>query len=259
MQYNKKIPYAVRASYCTNPTAKTLCELMAEKKTNLCFSADISDPHTLLNLVEVVGSEICLLKTHVDILTRFDKTWIQSLQNLAKKQAFLIFEDRKFADIGHTVQQQYGGGLYHIADWADIVNAHIVPGPGIIEGLKSVGLTKQRGLLLLAQMSSQGSWAQGDYTQANVALAEQHRDFVIGFIAQHQLSDHPGLLHLTPGVQWQETQDSLGQQYISPEQAIIQHKTDIVIVGRGIYQAENPREQAQRYRKAAWDAYQQVL
>lgn len=259
MQSNKKLPYAVRAAYCTNPTAKKLCELMAEKKTNLCLSADISDPHALLNLVEAVGSEICLLKTHVDILTSFDQVWVHALQALAKKHAFLIFEDRKFADIGHTVKQQYGGGLYRIADWANIVNAHIVPGPGIIEGLKSVGLTQQRGLLLLAEMSSEGSWARGDYTQANVALAEQHRDFVMGFITQHQLSDHPGFLHLTPGVQWQQTQDCLGQQYISPEQAIIQHKTDIVIVGRGIYQAEQPREQAQRYRKAAWNAYQQIL
>lgn len=252
----KKLAYQQRIDYCLNKSARRLCQLIAEKQSNLCFSADITDADVLLALLEKLGPEICLVKTHVDILTEFKPHFIPQLKALADKHQFLIFEDRKFADIGYTVKQQYAAGIYHIAKWADIINAHIIPGPGIIQGLREVGLVKQRGLLLVAEMSSSGSLTGDAYTKASIAMAKQYPDFVMGFIAQHQLTDNPGLLHLTPGVQCVQIQaDDLGQQYVSPKQAILQNGSDIIIVGRGIYQAQDPVAAAATYRKSAWEAY----
>jgi len=258
-QQKRILSYSERAQLATNPVAKKLFALMEEKETNLAFNPDVSSKEKFLKLVDLVGPFICVLKTHIDILEDFDESVIIELQKLAEKHNFLIFEDRKFADIGTIVQMQYCQGMYHIADWADITNAHILPGPGIIEGLKSAAPNKDRGLLLLAQMSSKGSLFTPEYTAQAVKLAEEHSDFVMGFICQQKLTDDPRFVHMTPGVHLASSGDAIGQQYNSPEFVIGTKETDVIIVGRGILQADNPSEAVERYRKAGWQAYQQRL
>jgi uridine monophosphate synthetase len=250
------LPFAERAKHTTNAAAKILLQLMDTKETNLCVSADLTRSDDLLKLANQIGPEICLLKTHIDTLEDFSDDFINQLVSLSKTHNFLIFEDRKFADIGNTVKAQYGKGVYRIADWAHITNAHILPGEGIINGLKSVGLEKGNGLLLLAQMSSAGNLLDDDYAQAAVKMARAHKEFVMGFITQHQLTDDPALINFTPGINSAVTGDTLGQQYVTPEQAILKNHTDVIIVGRGIYAANNPVAAAKSYRSAAWRAYQ---
>lgn len=249
------LTYLERSKICTNHTAVKLLTLMESKKTNLAVAVDVRNKSEILKIADQLGPEICLLKTHVDIIDDFDTDLIIQLQRLSEKHHFLIFEDRKFADIGNTVKHQYQDGIYHIADWADITNAHSVPGPGIIAGLKEVGLSKGRGLLLLAEMSSSGTLAKGEYSQATIDMARLNKDFVIGFISQRQLVTDPEFIYMTPGVQLQPGIDALGQQYNTPEKIIRQQKSDIIIVGRGIYESADPLLEAKKYRQAGWEAY----
>lgn len=252
---HKHLTYSERAGYCLSSLASHLLQLMDEKKSNLALSADLTSARALLDLADRLGPEICMLKTHVDILSDFTPDLTVELRKLARQHHFLLFEDRKFADIGSTVKHQYEGGMYHIADWAEIINAHSLPGPGIVHGLAEVGRKKNRGLVLIAEMSSAGHLMNQEYIQHTLKMAEQSPDFVIGFITQRALSSDPHWINMTPGIKLEEGGDTLGQQYVTPETAIIEHGSDVIIVGRGIIAANDPLARAKIYRQHGWESY----
>ncbi|KAF8621613.1 hypothetical protein AX15_007633 [Amanita polypyramis BW_CC] len=257
--------YAERALRHSNPAARLLLETIERKKSNLAVSVDVTKSADFLTIIDVVGPF-----THIDMLEDFDETLIEKLQHLSAVHDFVIFEDRKFADIGNTVAQQYSSGIYKIANWSHITNAHAVPGPSIITGLASIGKPLGRGLLLLAEMSTKGSLATGSYTEETVHMARAHKDFVIGFIAQHRMegvgsiesdaAPSEDFLILTPGVALGVEGDSMCQQYRTPYQVVAECGCDVIIVGRGIYgtdlrQAGTIAARAERYMAEGWAAY----
>ncbi|KAH9870067.1 hypothetical protein J1614_006989 [Plenodomus biglobosus] len=369
--------YRTRANLpCTGPLASYLLSLIAIKKTNLCLSADVETSAELLQLAEDVGDSICLLKTHCDIVTDWTDRTAQALKEIAKRKRFLIFEDRKFADIGETVQKQYTSGHHRIALWAEITNAHVLPGPAIVTALEkaadatiakynttvhteisaaprqaplngaseddeddeddetgaalespiegagderrlsikpmdrkqsvvsvttSISMRSEsisprpdqdahgedifnldtatdllrlgeapflRSLLLLAEMSSEGHLMTPEYQRETVKIARSHSKFVMGFIAQRSLNTEPGdnFITMTPGCQLpppgqegKKLGDGLGQQYNTPHKLIYEQGCDVIIVGRGIVRAQDRMSEAERYKKAAWTAYEERI
>ncbi|KAG7192123.1 orotidine 5'-phosphate decarboxylase [Scheffersomyces spartinae] len=252
--------YTERASSHPSAVAQRLLKLMDEKKSNLCASVDVKTTSELLALIEKLGPYICLVKTHIDIIDDFTyEGTVVPLLALAKKHNFMIFEDRKFADIGNTVKSQYSGGVYKIAQWADITNAHGITGAGIVKGLKEAALettSEPRGLLMLAELSSKGSLAYGEYTDKTIDIAKTDKEFVIGFIAQRSV-EFEGFdwLVMTPGVGLDDKGDALGQQYRTVDEVVLTG-TDIIIVGRGLFgKGRDPQVEGQRYRDAGWNAY----
>lgn len=82
------------------PLATYLLRLVHIKRTNLCVSADVYSTNDLLRLAEEVGDDICVLKTHADTIGDFGEKTIRGLNEISRRKKFLVFEDRKFLDIG---------------------------------------------------------------------------------------------------------------------------------------------------------------
>ena len=243
-----------------NPIVSKLREIISAKKSNLAVAADFTKSSKVLELAEKIGDKICVLKIHIDILDDFTPDFPQKLRAIADEKNFLIFEDRKFADIGNTVSRQFGGGIFQISKWADLTNCHSIVGGGIVDGLRKVN--ERSGLILLAQMTPAGNLFTEKYALETVELAKKNSDFVVGFIGS---CDRPETLRkiretagedfviFTPGIKLQKGGDNLGQIYNTPEKAI-QNGADVIIVGRGIIQSENPADEAEKYRAAGWNA-----
>lgn len=237
-----------------HPLTSKIFKIMESKKTNLILSADVTSKDAIINLAKICGPHIIGLKTHIDIIEDFDTELITNLKKISEKNNFFIFEDRKFADIGNTVEKQYTSGVYRIRDWADVVNAHSLAGPGIIEGLgKNMDLDKQ-GLLLLSQMSSSGNLLNSEYTYKTVKMAKKYSKIVMGFICQEHFGCD-AFIHMTPGIRLGKENGTLGQNYNTPERAIYEKGSDCIIVGSGIYKAKDPLKETLKFKKLGWNAY----
>ena len=247
----KRLSYEQKLEVAEHSFAKKILEIAIAKKSNLIASADFITTKELLDFADFVGPHIVALKTHIDILNDFDADeTILPLKDLATKHNFLLMEDRKFADIGNTQELQFSYGTYKISNWADLVTSHV------IGGSKSLDCFMNVGVVAILGMSSQGTLTDSHYREEALKVIENHPS-IMGCVAQNEVSDQ--LLLFTPGVNLGTTGDDKGQQYNSPEHVIKNYGTDFIIVGRGIYKADEPEQEALRYKNEGWKAYQDSL
>ncbi|XP_048267672.1 uridine 5'-monophosphate synthase-like isoform X1 [Bombus terrestris] len=249
------MPFHIRAEKCKNAIGSKLFHLMESKQSTICLAADLTKADAVIELADLAGPHIVLLKTHVDILEDFSDNFIKRLKELAKKHDFLLMEDRKFADIENTVCLQYEKGIYKIAQWADVVTVHAIAGQSIIDDFKNSlkNISEPRGLFILAEMSSKGALTIGDYMQDAISIAEIS-DMVVGVVCQSDIFSSPGLIQLTPGVRILKSTDDLGQQYNTPE-SVVNSGADLAVVGRGITEAEDKLAATLKYKEELWAAY----
>jgi uridine monophosphate synthetase len=239
--------YEQKLEHAQHSVSKKLLETALAKKSNLIASADVTTTQELLDLAEKVGPHVIALKTHIDIISDFEyEKTIVPLKALAEKHQFLLMEDRKFADIGNTQELQFTSGVFKITDWADFVTSQV------IGGFESLDCFKNVGVVAIVGMSSKGALTTASYREEALKVALSHPN-VIGGVSQNQIPEE--LLLFTPGVNLADSGDGKGQQYNTPEHVFKMLHSDFIIVGRGIYKAEDPETAAITYKNEGWNAY----
>lgn len=211
--------------------ATEIWKTIQDKKTNLCFSFDGGN----LALLEKIAPWICMVKIHTD--TGMQLIADTDIYLLAEKYNFHVLDDRKYADIGYIVEKQAETG-------GDLCTVHGIFGQSTLDGLK------EKDCVLIAESSAKDNFILPAYTQLVFELGKENG--VVGFISQQSLGDSR-FLYLTPGVNNSCSGDSQGQGY-KPVDEVIKQGTDIIIVGRGIYEAADPVEAARSYSEAGWKA-----
>lgn len=217
--YNCSLP--VKSYLCKNDIIKyKLKKIMKEKQSKLCFSADLNDKNKIIDILKKIGDKIVVCKIHYDILEDNDGEFKKDLINVSIKHDFLIMEDRKFNDISYIVEKQYS----KFKNWVDLVTVHSLVSSDVINCLS--------GALLIGSMSNNNH----DFTDIALQHAKNNKNNVIGFITQKRI-DCDDLICMTPGVSTKETNDK-DQKYRTSSNV----DTDIIIVGRAIYNSPNIEE-----------------
>jgi orotidine 5'-phosphate decarboxylase subfamily 1 len=249
-----------RAKLSKNPQAAEMFLKMVKKQSMTVPALDVKTEAELLRLAALLGPHVPAIKVHLDIIRDFrSKTLFPTdatadkLRKLADELNFLIIVDRKLADIGNTAEAQLNEGVFDISSFADLATVHAISGPGMLATLQATDASQKMGFLMVAEMSSKGTLAKGEYTKQVLDMCEGH-SAIAGLISQTAGLKDRGTLHATPGVDLGKKNDNSDQQFNTPE-VLIAGGSDILIVGRNIYTSAEPVKVTQIFNKAGLEAY----
>ncbi len=132
-------------------------------------------------------------------------------------------EDRKFVDISYTVEKQYR----RYSKWIDLIT--------VMGNVNSEVISKLSGVVLIGNMSNN----KYDYIENVEEIINKYPERLVGIVTQYRIK---GLINMTPGIHNEISIDG-DQKYRPPNDV----DTDIIIVGRGIYNSKDYIKSVEMY------------
>lgn len=221
------------------PKATELYERIQRKKTNIVLAYDIGQSASfshLLKMLDIVYPHIIGLKIHNEIL---GLSWDENIQLYIRCSELDIFlwEDRKFNDIGNTIQKQIK--FYEpIRDYVSVVPT---------SGKKSLYCETTLGKFVLCEMSSSDNLFNPLTTNNIVSMLDDPKINIAGLICQSPELFNLGIPSLMPGINLKKGTDDLGQKWRNPE--TLQTQPTMYVIGRAITESEDMEKELIKYKK----------
>ncbi len=200
--------------------------LLPRLEQKIIWAADVSSMKTLFVELDKYGKKIGILKLHIDTFSDFSIENLLKLQDYKKKYNLLIWEDRKFADIGHIMDRQIKNSAYCYQDWVDIFTIHGIAGNESVQYI--INENPQFKWILVGQLSSTDNLITENYTEKCKEIYKSNVN-IVGMVCQEYLG--PEYIHIVPGISRNNEVDEKGQKY-----STIASKSfaDFFVIGRSI-------------------------
>ena len=195
-------------------------------KKNIIWAADVPSMKILFEQLDIYGEKISILKLHIDTFNDFTQQNLLTLVDYKKKYDLILWEDRKFADIGNIMIKQIKHSIYYYLDWVDIFSIHCITGYDSLNS--TINEFPKLKWIIIGQLSSSENLITTDYTNSCKEIYHNIPN-VVGIVCQEYLG--PEYIHIVPGISKHVESDNQGQQYSSTEQKSF---ADFYVVGRSI-------------------------
>ena len=227
----------VRNPTCYTPKQQQLVQTIERKQSNLILAFDKSYPgavHDLITLLHQIHSHIVGIKIHNEILSM---TYVENMKfyHLCKELDIFVWEDRKFNDIGHTIQHQ----IKYYESIRDFIS--IVPTGGALSIPKETSL----GIFILCEMSSKDNLFTPIITQSILTTIETNQECISAVICQSPELFQLSIPTIMPGIHLKKSTDELGQCWTDP--STLHDTPTFYVVGRAITNSSNPIEEINIY------------
>ncbi len=220
---------------------------MSDPRDHLCLALDTADADEARRMADLVGDSIQWHKVGSALAVQGGESLIKDLKEAGKK----VFLDYKFHDIDQTVANAVSGA---IRLGVDLLTVHAVV-PVVRAAAKAKGdtATKIVAVTVLTSMDESDLEAEGWHEGAAALVRSRAQNAINagadGVVASAQeakmLRDllNPSAFIVTPGIRpaGGEAQD---QKRISTPASAISDGSNLLVVGRPILQAQNPRDAA---------------